>query len=792
MRSPVKFKLFEQLNGGLSTLPTPLLVEGAKGPMKSPDLKNVDLFRRGGVSKRLGKAQVGDTFSVTAWVSQTTSDSNGTSPFPERTNVVAGSFVATSSVSISSITIKIAELSASGGFSCLLYLMSNSGGEPLAVLTNGQSASQIIQGTTVQEVTFTFTTPCAVTSGTTYWLAINANTQCVYGATTGASVKTSDSNLGPWTSASKTLYYKIYASTASQAITGIYDYRTGAAGSRQQLVTLNGNIYKRNKSGSSFLSTWTSLSSAFTVGQDYLTSFSALKDLACIANFGQSAVRAWDASAAYTPTLGYQPAATIGQAATGGALSNTSSTGYSVMLVTQLDSGGYRAKVFGPQTLTGGGAAQRIAMTSISIDEASATDFGFGIPTTATKVFMTADGGSVYYKVPTANISTAANPIANNATSFNITAVTGLTTANTLIEEYSLPQAYFTSQVACPVAKYLTTWQDFLVAAGDASNPSRVWFSEQLAPRVWSTYGQVYGNYLDVDDGDGDVVTGVFQWNGALYVAKQHSLHVVEFTGNAFAPFQRRRLPGDIGALSGFTFKDLGGYFVFLSERGIAACFGSIVALAPGMGDILDFFDPNDSNRFNLAITAFGTAGHNRVKSQVWFGVANTGSTNRDLVLVFDYANRAFWLDDGISGNYFTEVGDANGFFSVWSGDYSGKVFQHDSGTSDAGVPIDWYFSTPHLGLADPYAWKSGAQLFVAGDTQSSGTLSVDVFVDRSTTLVKTLSFDMTAARFKVGYEIPIGVRFKTVQFKFRNSTLDVPVHIDSFGVYFSDAGAQV
>jgi hypothetical protein len=645
-------------------------------------------------------------------------------------------------------------------------------------------------------LTLTFSTVAPVTAGTVYWLVLLFQGQAgdvIYynGSATGTTKDTPDDPSDPtaaWSAETYAPYFKAYASTVSTAVVGIYDFRTGSTLARQQMVVIDGNIYKRDKTGSSFDATWTSLSSAFTVGQDYLSSFTALKDYAIVTNYAQAVPRIWDGSAAYMPILGYQATFSLTDSGAAGTIADGT---YKILAVTALESGGYRASAEGSITMAGGGT-QQIAVSSVAMDETGATDFGFGLAATATTWFMTAAGGSTYYKIPTANLSTAANPMANNTTSFNITATTSLTSANTLIEEYGLPQAYFTSQTAAPNGKYCATWQDFVVIAGTSTNPSRVWFSEQNAPLIWSTYGQIYGNFLEIDDGDGDVITGIFPWNGALYVSKQHSMHVIEFTGNATVPFQRRKLPGAIGALSGFTFKDIGMAFVFLSERGIAACYGSVTDLVPGMEDISTFFDPNDANKFNLAVTAFSTAGHSRVKSQVWFGVADTNSTNRDLVLVYDYKNKAFWLDNGISGNYFTEVGDANSFYSVWSGDYSGQVFQHESGTNDDGVAIDWYFTTPHLALGDPYGWKHGAQLYVAGDKQTTGTLSVDVFVDRSTTATKTLSFDMSKAAFQTGILAPIGVRFKTLQFKFRNSTLDVPVHIDAFGVYFTDSGAQV
>ena len=766
--------------------------------MQSPDLKNVNFFRTGGISKRLGKTQQGNTLSGgSASLSHAGTDTTSLGITTALGTWICQKVTTAGAFTLGSVEFKLSSTMGTtvGGLPVSLYVYSDVASAPGTNLGLIGSTTLAVSSTPVS-VTFTGST-VALSAATVYWLVIKApdstvtktsGTNSIYyncqiTSPTPANAIFTLNNGSSFTNLFAEMYFNAYSSANSSAVQGVYDFRPTPT-TRQQLVVSNGILYKRDKTGSSFDNTWTSLYASFTAGQDVLSSFATLKDYAFVSNYANGTNRVWDGSAAYTIKQGFQATFSAAAAAGGAVTAGV----YKIMAVTSLDSGGYRASA--PVSVTTAAGNLTIAVSSIVADGTGATDFGFDISATATKWFMTAAGGETYYKIPAANMSVA-NPPANNTTSFNITALTGLTTANTLLVEYSLNQGYFTSQVAAPAVKYMTAWQDFLVMAGDPNNPSRVWFSEQNAPNIWSTYGQIYGNYLEIDDGDGDVITGVFQWNGSLYVSKQHSLHIVEFTGNAAAPFQRRRLPGDIGALSGFTFKDVGMFFVFLSERGIAGCVGSIASIAPGMENILDLFDPNDADRFNLAACTYSTAGHNRVLGQVWFGVSSVNATTRDKVLIFDYTNKCFWLDDGISGNYFTEVGDANGFFSAWSGDYSGQIFQHDSGTTDNGAAIDWYFTTPNLGMKDPYAWKHFDKLMVAGDKQTSGTLSIDVYVDRSTTATKTLTVDMTADRMLTGYLTQIGVRGKTVQFKFRNSESGVPVHIDSFGVYYDNVGLQ-
>lgn len=807
MRQAAKFKLFVDLGGGLSVRPTPLLVESAKGAMQSPDLRNADFYRRGGISKRLGKSKIGDTLTASAAYSDTgasaTNSLAASALSGGNRSAIAVKFTAAGVTAIGSVEMQLAVNNVVGSGpspapnSVVCYLAADSSGAPENPANWVQIGNLTLPNSTTP-TSVTFSGGTRSTTAADWWIVVAFNnnapgeTRTLYykGSATGSKVfKSADADTaGTFTAdGTKAAYFKAYATTISLAVQGLHDYRHGSSNTREQVVTANGSIYKRDKSGSAFVSTWTALTTGLTAGQDVLSSFATLKDYLFIANYGNSAPRVWDGAAAYTMALGRRATFTASDDGGGGTIGNGT---YKIMTVTTLKSGGYRSSAEVSVTMAGGGT-QQIAVASLDVNGADGSDFGFDIDTAATMVFMTEAGGSIYYAVPVANISTGANPIGNTATGFNITATTGLTSENTLLEQYGLDQTYFTNQIDTPSFKYLVEWQDFLVGAGQTATPNRVYFSEQEAPQIWSNEGGLDGNYLDFPS-DGDTITGLFQWNGALYVFKRHSIHIVEFTGNAQAPFATRKLPGELGALSGFSFVDIGAALLFLSERGVCALYGTSAQLVPGMEEITSYFEPNYASKFNLTATAYATAGHNRTKNQVWWGVSSTSATTRDLVLVYDYERKAFWLNSGMEANYIASIGDASSFYSVWSGDYSGRIYQHESGYLDDATAISWYFTTPHLGLGDPYGWKHIDRLFVAGDKQTTGDLTIEVFCDRSTTAARTLTMSMTTDAFQTGATIPIGVRCKTAQLKFSQSTASVPTHIDAFGLYFIDSGPQV
>lgn len=799
MARDAKFEVLGNLNGGLNTRSTPLLIEAGK-KMQSPSLLNCDFFPTGGIAKRMGlEQQGGDVAGSAIWASQTSEDTTTTIAYSSGAfQALAQKITASSSTSINQVAFKIRlENNSTNGYfvNVTAAIYSNSAGLPGTSLGESSPVSVQVQalGSSTQLTSFNFSTPVAVTSATIYWFVIKAessdtNQFLEASALAGASANRSGSANGgsSWLTATNfDLYYVIYETTAGSVVNGLYDYRFGSASTQKVMAAMGGALYWNNAG------TWTSLVTGLGSGQNNLWDFITLKDYLFTMDNANNPGRVWDGTVAYTTKLGFQATFSAAAAAGGAVTAGT----YKLLGVTTLDSGGYRATAVGTVTTAGGNLT--IAVTSVVMDGTGATDFGFDISATATKWFMTEASGSVYYKIPTGNLSTAANPMANNTTSFNITALTGLTAANTLLDEYGLEQAYFTSQVAAPTGKYMEVFQNMIALAGDATYPSRVWFSALAdgtnlgGPQIWSTFGGIYGNYRDLDVQDGETITGLKEWNGNLYVFKRHSVHIIAFTGVSGNPFETRRLSGNLGALSHYSIKETTRGLVFISERGPCICTGTTVAIIPSAKNILDRFNPADSETYNLAAMQYTTAGNNSTKMQIHWGVSSTSATTRDLTLVYDYENDCFW-ENSISANYYAEVTDANFFPSVWSGNYSAQIFKHDEGTNDDGAAIEWYFETPDLQFGTPFNYKTVDHLFVSGNVQSSGTLTVSVYTDFSTTVAQTLTFDMSNANFKRGMLVPIGMTCTAIRFRLSNSELDVPVQIDSIGIAWENKGLRV
>lgn len=771
-----------QINGGMNTRATPLIVGASeKGRWQSPNMVNCDLFKNGGVSKRLGKTKQGATIAASATISQTTINSNLTCLAFESTNfkipfVVGSTFYANS--------LKL-NLGCVGHAITCFGLIINSSNSVVATATN---SFNLVPGTQ-QDYIFNF--PVTILAPGNYSIIINTyfynigdgiifginnasgNFYRTVGFTTIAETYTG------------TPYYVLSQSVSSSTVQGLYDFRYAeTSGNYNQaiLAAVGGILFLYDGS-----STWTSIKTGLASGQNYLYDFCTTKNLCLVTDYGQNGVSVWDGSTSGgnypVMALGYRATFSAAEASSGSIAAGV----YKLLAVTQMKSGGYRASAEATVTVTGG--SKKIAVTSVAMNSSTTGEqFGFDIDTTATIWWMTDAAGSIYYKIPTADMSVT-NPAANSTTAFDITSTANLTTSSTMLTHYGLDQSYFTNQVATPKAKFIKAWSNFVVMAGDPANQSTLWVSELGAPQIWAEGEGTLGYRVDVATDDGQIIRGLAVYNGFLFVFKNRSIYRIEYTGNAALPFIVNRLVGNIGTLSHWTIREIPTGLVFLSEGGPAICYGNSSTLLGGQ--IANLFDQNDANRFNLSAMTYSTSAINSLKKQIWFGVSTVSATTRDQVLVYDWELDAWWINDGCQGNYFATITDTAGFEQFWSGDYSGQVFRHDYGTNDNGSTISWTWESPHLMLSDMGSWKWLDNLFVFAKKQTSGTITIEIYLDQSTTATYTITVDQTSDLLQAGLPIPIRGRAKSVKFKFINNEIDVPVEIHGLRIEAADLGSQ-
>lgn len=119
-----------------------------------------------------------------------------------------------------------------------------------------------------------------------------------------------------------------------------------------------------------------------------------------------------------------------------------------------------------------------------------------------------------------------------------------------------------------PKAKYITWFTNRMIAAGIATKPDTVAFSDILDPSNthWSA-----ANTIRVGAGDGDEITGIVPWTGTLLlVFKKSSVWVVDVNPlTTVAQFQITRIHSGIGCVAHRSIVQVGTDVWFLSREGV-------------------------------------------------------------------------------------------------------------------------------------------------------------------------------------------------------------------------------
>ncbi len=780
-----KAKKYDFLGGGLVTRPDDRYVNllNDKGHFYSPSETNAQFTKIASMQKRLGYTQNGSDVQNAVWYNPGTGTTDASAVGGVAGQVLALCFKITAGSSASILFVKsflygngtLAFGVATKNIKCVIK--ADSTGSPGTTLG---TSNALTDGLEISDVAiaapsfFYFPTPIPLTNGVDYWFCFQADISLTNaalafrGASGSGTTKVTGNNYSTFSTVSFTPSLIIY--TSQKPILGLYDYRPQAAGVITQfpMTACNGSLYYFSAGA------YTSIASGLGATANLLYDFSTLKNLLFSCDYATSNNQCWDGAAAATMTHGYRPTVTIAQSASAGGPWSAAGI-VKVILVTTLRSGGYRVSAAVSITLSG--TTQKIDLTYAV--NAVAAEFSFDIAATATTIYCTLPNGSIFYKVPAASLSTAGNPIANTQTSNSILPMTDATliAGGSFESNLGYPQGYATGQVATPKAKYLEVFQNMLAMAGDPSNPSRVWFSEQGAPQVWGNGDSgtgVQGDFLDIAIDDGETVTGLAVSDGALMVGKQTAIYRVDFTGNAADSWIVRKVSGEWGVLSNWSMQIIPEGLFYLSERGPCICYGTYSDIIPQTRLIQNLFDNTSADSFNLASMIYTVACNDTTRNQILMTISSPGVTIRDRILSYDYEQKMYGLYDGYQANYLATIGDSNGFPSLWTGNLSGQVFKQSLITAntpyfDNGAAIILAYNTPNLDFGDPASFAQADWLHLAGKVVTSGNLYIDLFNDDSTTYYRTISIDMTSANFATGMAVRLGAVGRSLKIRFRS-----------------------
>lgn len=290
---PYRKHIFDRF-GGEDLLTNPLLLDPSKtdGITKAVDAANIDLYRTGMLSKRLGKEQQGPDITGTAF-SQTAGGTDLTvSALTSLTNTIRffQKFTPSANFEIFRIAARMRWVSATKPNFILSRIYTDSAGLPGTVLVTSDTLAEFniaVPSTGFAKASFVYPSPYTVLAGTTYWFSVEY-TKSSAGTQTITMDSTDLGNLDVVTKTdvfgsmlSRDLWYEVNTGF----VQGIYDYRFSRdcdTPNSLVLVAIDGGLYYADPSGSYTPKKYGGISpdpypplGGGTFAEDYLTAITA-------------------------------------------------------------------------------------------------------------------------------------------------------------------------------------------------------------------------------------------------------------------------------------------------------------------------------------------------------------------------------------------------------------------------------------------------------------------------------------------------------------------------------------
>lgn len=316
------------------------------------------------------------------------------------------------------------------------------------------------------------------------------------------------------------------------------------------------------------------------------------------------------------------------------------------------------------------------------------------------------------------------------ASASNLAQATGVNDYEVFCNESNQPFKVKSSGNATPLAttvftgaKTCATYGSYLIAANTTesavSYPSRVRWSD-----IANTDSFPVLNYVDIEPNDGDKIVSLVTFQDSVYIFKKRTVYRVMITGlDGPDAFIIRPIARNIGAWAKNSVKVVPGQGIFFLAQNTAYKLTD-EGLEPIGDPIQRTFDSVTRSMWVNAVAEVYPK-----RYQYWLSVSTTTDSQNNVVLIYDYVQKAWSTYTGLKTNMLAQAEDSSGNGLLLSGDYTGNNYKQDTtNTTDnlAGVTtnIAFTYATVDLPIGTPEFTKNFKYLYLFFNVaESSSTI---------------------------------------------------------------------
>jgi len=264
-----------------------------------------------------------------------------------------------------------------------------------------------------------------------------------------------------------------------------------------------------------------------------------------------------------------------------------------------------------------------------------------------------------------------------------------------------------------PKGKYITTDNLRAYVAGKSGEEDYVYYSKFQDALDW-TAAENSGT-VQYYTPSGGPITGLYSYNGGIWVFKKDSYAIIYHTGSADLAYRLVPMPGSIGCVASKTLVEAGPYLMWLGMDDVYVGAGDS---ARGVGSpIKKYIDQINKSAVENSF-AF------TVNNRYYLCIPTGSNTYPDTCLVYSYEQRQ-WLP------YSTSIPSMNWAVSLdgvaYTGDSSGQTYKMNDGTTDSGQAIPWKVQSRPFDDGIKEAEKELWEMHMLGLFPSGSTLKVEV-----------------------------------------------------------------
>jgi len=305
-----------------------------------------------------------------------------------------------------------------------------------------------------------------------------------------------------------------------------------------------------------------------------------------------------------------------------------------------------------------------------------------------------------------------------------------------------------------PTAAFSIWYQSYQIATGVSTKPNRLYISDNTtnpgdftnAAGTLSTSGEVPGatsflgtnaQFIDVNPGDGDKITGLAKYQGVVIIFKERSIYQLQFSTATSPTPVVTQISQATGAVSHKSIDNVENDVFYLSRKGYY-----VLGNEP---NYLNTIRSNElSNRVNPIIQTINPAQAMNAASifsefKFYSSFATGGNDYNNQTLIYDRRYLAWSKVDYMTANAWTEFIDTSGNRHLYfADDNSAEVYEVIEGNySNNGTAIDsyWISKSFDANQFDEYKrWLDVTILF----RQISGSVTVTFYADNDQVVKST------------------------------------------------------